>query len=437
MPRVDVTYLVLLSAVGLVFGVYIALAASQHPRPMSLALIPFLVWPSVPNVGGVPAPAVLAVLVFAGVMVSGGPKTDRKLVLATGALVALVLASVVLHAPTRLLMPSEVRNSAIALVVGLLLVLTYAKAQPGTRATLKVLALSLSAGSVYLAVTGAVTAGRLATETVNSNAAGYAAAAGVLSSLTVAYAAGRRDLRWLVLVPPCFYVVYLSQSRGALTALVVALAVWVACQSHGPRRLVTVIFGILATVLLWGPLAAFASDTLLATRSAAFVESDSRRELLSLAWRSVSANPFGIGYGHFRNLSSPYFGTPLNTHNDWVRIAVEIGVPAAALAIYVLLGRIRVGGDPRLRAMVALSGTAVFFSNTLTDYRVSAPLLIAAGLLWSREPNAAPLGRSLSGRPRQRRRAPAAARRWTRPGSVSLRVAGTRTTSMTHRRSGQ
>lgn len=383
----DTGGLILLLATAAVVGAYALVAVVLHPRRAALLLIPVMAWPTPPVVVGIPVTFAAVALVFLGVMLSSrAERSSQGLLWAFGGFAIATAASVLLHGPSVAMLPTEARNSATALVLAAALVPVYAKAGPTVDQVIRWLAVSLAVASGYLALTGTAAGGRLVAETTNSNSAGYAATAGLLAC-ALAVKASRHYVRWAVVAVPALYVLYAAQSRGALTALVAGIIVGALIGLDGPRRLAATAFGIAALILLWGPLAAFASDVLLAERSARFVESDSRRLVLELAWASFRESPFGIGYGHFLDVSRPYLGFPLNTHNDWVRLFVEGGFALGILALVLVPSRLFVRGlDAKaMKAKVLLSAgcVAALFSNSMTDLRVSAPVFICAGLLWS------------------------------------------------------
>jgi hypothetical protein len=273
----------------------------------------------------------------------------------------------------------------LTLIMNIWLVVVFAVVKPSPKLTLKWLAASLSLAASYLALTGNFIGGRLMSDEVNSNAAGHAAALGLLLVVGICRSSGRWGW-WFVAVPP-LYVVYVSQSRGALTVLAVGLACFAILTFSGVKRIMVGLFGGVFLFILWGPLSTVISEGVLSARDASFVENETRLLMLRLSMDSITNHPFGIGYGKFLDLSRAQAGVALNTHNDWIRIGVEVGLPSLALLFFIVVSRVWVALDRNkstiaLKAAVLAGCTSWLFANVTTDLRLSLPVWICAGLLW-------------------------------------------------------
>jgi hypothetical protein len=299
--------------------------------------------------------------------------------MAAAALVVLLALSGVLHEAPARLSASEARNILVTVVLHVLYLVAVAAARPSFSAAVKTLGLSAALASVYSITTGVEVSGRLIVDSLNPNSAGHAAAIGVVA-LLAAFQITRRTVYLLLSVPP-LYVVFLAQSRGGLTVLAAGLAVlWIASRK-GRSRAFAVIALAVFMIVLWGNGLQQVQQWFLSSRDSRNVESESRIELARLALRLMREHPFGIGNARFSDYSTSVVGIPLNTHDDWLRIGVEVGVVALLLLLYVTLSRFRAlpaGG----RAVLAAAATSMAFANVAVDARVSLPLWLVAGLAW-------------------------------------------------------
>jgi O-antigen ligase len=123
-----------------------------------------------------------------------------------------------------------------------------------------------------------------------------------------------------------------------------------------------------------------------------------RGHVAEIAVRVIAEHPLrGIGYWMFPAYAerSPDFGEYLTTHNDYLRLGAEAGVPALAVLLLLLwLGaRHRRTADLAvLRAVVVGYGAALVFANPLANLVVSAPFWITLGCLLARVPTAGDTG---------------------------------------------
>lgn len=112
-----------------------------------------------------------------------------------------------------------------------------------------------------------------------------------------------------------------------------------------------------------------------------------RGEAASLSFHYIERSPFtGIGYGLFAERSSAdtRIGAQLNTHDDYLRLAAEAGLPTL-LVFGALLGLAiarRKAMPPVLGAVLIGGAVALLTTNALSNLQVSAPLWLVLGYAW-------------------------------------------------------
>jgi O-antigen ligase len=110
-----------------------------------------------------------------------------------------------------------------------------------------------------------------------------------------------------------------------------------------------------------------------------------RTQVAWFAVRVAAGHPLrGIGYGAFPSHADAEFGLRIATHNDYLRLAAETGIPALAAFLALLwLGLCRpASGDLAVpRAMTAAYAVGLLFANALSDLVVSTPFWLALGCL--------------------------------------------------------
>jgi O-antigen ligase len=215
---------------------------------------------------------------------------------------------------------------------------------------------------------------------------------GALLVLPLVAAAGlvrpRHRLIWLLPAAVCLAGMLATQSRGAFVAGVVGVAiVWL----HGRRRGLQVLaVSAVTTLAVIFPRAIDAAERLVVGgRQAAELSRDSavREHAARFAARVAAGHPLrGIGYGLFPSYAenSPDLGIYIATHNDYLRLAAEAGLPVlcAFLALAWLGMRRPVSGDLAIsRAMVAAYVVGLFFANELANLLVSMAFWLSLGCL--------------------------------------------------------
>jgi len=389
----DLAGSVLPLSLGLLGAFCSVVLIAKWPGRALTVLVPVLMWPQLLRVGPLPLQRVITLLLVVGLLIGARrAKAPRWLVPGVIALSVLLIASLYLHVESVFTLPSEARNSMLALLLNLWLVVALAKARPEPATVFRAVGLGSIAFAVYVVAFGQSLGGRVDLEGLNPNSAGHAAALGVAALAATAMVTGHR--RWLLAAVAPLSLVYLAQSRGAVVVLIAGAATaWVLSHS-GAKRAAAVLLGAAATGLLWGPAAHFTQDNLLAERSAEFVSTDARTRLLQVAGRLIVEHPvFGIGYARFPDYSQPAVGLALNTHNEWIRIAVEVGLPAVLLLLFVVgsplarrlaqQGPVPLPAGRAAKAVLAAGCVSWMFSNVMTDLRVALPVWAAAAMAWS------------------------------------------------------
>lgn len=147
--------------------------------------------------------------------------------------------------------------------------------------------------------------------------------------------------------------VTLAASRGGFLGLVAGF-LFVAVRSHRRVKNVAIVLLLLLPVALVAPSSPL--DRLLKPNAGDTESADNRTLLWRAGWQMIQAHPLaGIGLGNFRDQSELY-GQPGRTpkaisHNTYIEMAAEMGLPAALTFIallfftYRLLERVRRNPD--------------------------------------------------------------------------------------------
>jgi hypothetical protein len=266
---------------------------------------------------------------------------------------------------------------------------------------------AIACGSAVLGVvsllTGTDPEGRLLLGDVNPNFLGAGLVPGLVGA--VGLARHRRNPLWLLPAVACAVPLVATESRGAaLAAAVGVAAVLVTDRSPGGQALIVGTAG--AVVLGFPALARAVPALVLSDRSSASMQanSDIRAAVARLALGLIRDHPLrGIGFGHFPyySASSPQVGFLLSTHDDYLELATELGLPALALLLLLLwlaLRPARTGERAVLRCVVAAQAVDMLFANTLDKPAVIFAFWISLGVLVSAEARArVPAPRPASG----------------------------------------
>jgi O-antigen ligase len=348
--------------------------------------------------------AALAVLGFAlATRSTTAVPSPRGRLFAALPLLAMVTVS---YAVPALSMPTQTSRYAdfVGLVGGLLLVAVVTAAAPSPRRLAQTIGAAGAAEALYVLSRSDYADHRLEGLGLNPNYLGLLAALPLVACLGLARRRG--DRAWLLAAAPCFAVVAATQSRGAfLAAAAGAVMVLAAGRSLQMRVLMTV--GALAVALLLPGSLGAVENSGASDRSAAELSNndDVRAHAARFALDVALAHPLrGIGYDMFAPYAadSPDIGMFINTHDDYLRLAAEAGLPALAFFLALLAWACRDRGrrdTATLRAVVVAYAVGLLFANTLSNLAVTGPFWAALGVLLARPPSHAPTDAAPSGRP--------------------------------------
>ncbi|WP_422770205.1 O-antigen ligase family protein [Plantactinospora sp. WMMC1484] len=267
--------------------------------------------------------------------------------------------------------------------LGLLLAVTVWPPKPADVARL--VALTGGIVGLYALFDGHYNGGRLEALGINSN---YLAAL-LAPSVGTGVALARQPRRLYYLVPAaiCLVAVQQTQSRAGVLAAVAGVLVAVISNRPARQRFIGMaISGILAAAVyvFRKPIWTVVFDE----RPMSQLTDDSGRAgVLSATLSAITQHPFnGIGYRMFPYyaMNHPDVGRFLKTHNDYLGLAAEAGIPAALLLITLVVAGLVVRGDALLtplRAAVAGGAVTLAFANVLVCPVVIVGFWICLGCL--------------------------------------------------------
>jgi O-antigen ligase len=221
------------------------------------------------------------------------------------------------------------------------------------------------------------------------NAAGsyFAMAALAAAGLAISARAGWERALWMASTLTISCALWLTASRAAYLALVVAAAgavgmLWLA---RSGRRLVAAA-GVAAVTLAIVLVIALAAP-MRGNQHSSFVAADTRVGMAQVAARMIASRPaFGIGLGEFHQRSGEFASADLlatfpaavheNAHNNFLQVAAELGLIGGAAFVWligaaVLLAARHVAAD-RVRLLV-LAGLAAFVITWLGGHPLLVP----------------------------------------------------------------
>nr|WP_275941380.1 O-antigen ligase family protein [Planosporangium flavigriseum] len=341
---------------------------------------------ALPGLGGVLAALLLGILahVCAGTVRLRG---DHVVI----ALLTAVLGLSLLFPAVRLNAGAYPTSDLIGVLEGLILLGAALAAPPSPHRLAQLVAVAGAVEGVYALVRGEYVDGRLVTETLNPNYLGAALAVPAVTAIGLAWAS--RRLLWLLAALPSLAALVATRSRGAMVAVVAGLLVLVVVHLRRTRWpvLVAAVAGLAGLALLAsGGLAWLQLG--LGGRSANELTYNNgvRADAAWFALQVTLEHPLrGIGYGMF----APYAGlhSPqqivINTHNDFLRLAAEAGLPALLLFAYLLWRGLRGLRDYEyavLGAAVVTYAVGLLFGNVLSNLIVTAPFWVALGTMMRR-----------------------------------------------------
>jgi O-antigen ligase len=364
------------------------LASPRALSLMAVVAVPPLVWTTIRHESL--AAAAVSAAAFGCLAMA---RTNGAVVFLVAAMPALTMLP---HGPTAFL-------AALA-VLGFTLATRITTGVPSPRRLAQTIGAAGAAEALYVLSRGDYADHRLEGLGLNPNYLGLLAAVPLVACLGLARRRG--DRAWLLPAAPCFAVVAATQSRGAFLAAA-AGAVMVLAAGRSPQARVLMTVGALAVALLLPGSLGAVENSGASDRSAAELSNndDVRAHAARFALDVVLAHPLrGIGYDMFAPYAadSPDIGMFINTHDDYLRLAAEAGLPALAffLALVAWARRDRARRDTAtLRAVVVAYAVGLLFANTLSNLAVTGPFWAALGVLLAKSPGHAPTDAAQSGRP--------------------------------------
>lgn len=235
---------------------------------------------------------------------------------------------------------------------------------------------------------------------LNPNYLGVLFASGVIASAAVFSGRSRGYERLFALLAGALATagLFATQSRGAVVVAAAGLAVILIAVVRSRAIVGLLILGLLIVVAVTPTARTDVRNAALGDRDTAdFTVSDTLRgEAASLAVRYTKRHALdGIGYGLFpsRSFQDGERHLVLNTHNDYLRLSAEAGIPALLAFLLLLLPALRRRNlravDVGLRALLLAQVVSLATGNYLSNLQVSAPLWLILGYVWWRnsEPN--------------------------------------------------
>ncbi|MFO7303831.1 MAG: O-antigen ligase family protein [Acidobacteriota bacterium] len=236
------------------------------------------------------------------------------------------------------------------------------------------------------------------------NAAGSHFALFLLPAVVLALRGAGRSRLWPTIVVALVGLAFLAaRSRAAIGAVIlVAVVAWVVRQaaSGGLRRALLVAIPV-ALVLLAAVFVMTGRSNVPASTALQY-----RHEMTVVALRAIERYPmFGVGLGDYARTTRRLYddGVPLlqraapdgeNAHNNLLQIAVELGLPAAAAFLWLVLPAAAIGLGRRQVSAECLGmslGLAAFLASALLGHPLLVPqvgvaLFLALGLTAGLDP---------------------------------------------------
>jgi len=235
----------------------------------------------------------------------------------------------------------------------------------------------------------------------NPNSFGLFEAIATVTAVGLMFGARSVRLRWVLLGASVVLGigVALSLSRGA----VIALAAGLACLAFSRARAriaVGIVAGLLAAGLILFPIFVDWRLSIQASSTSALTQSDAGREgaLLAGPQLFMTSPLFGIGWGHYLDMSAEFTGpgNSINAHNWYVSVLAEqgtVGIVLTTMLLVALVAALRTRPRfPRSVGFGALGAYAVgsLYIEAPTSFQTSvlAILVIVAALVsdWTTPP---------------------------------------------------
>ena len=378
--------------VGLAAGVVLVSLSLSRPPAAVLLLVAGV--PLMTCMVGGGRPALLATAIpFAAVTahIMTGDVSVRARYLPAFLLMGTVLLSFAFPA-VRLFTQNSRLTDLTGLLAGLAFLVVATAVPPSPYRIAQTICCAGAVMSVALLIGGHYADHRLEGFGMNPNYAGVLAALPFVSG--VGLACTRRAPLWLLVAAPCGAVLLATKSRGSILAAAVGIVMILMSGRSTRSKILVAAAAFTAVLLIPGSLAAVESLGV-GGRTATELNFNNaiREKAAGVAVKVALAHPLrGIGYDMFPSYAaqSPNLGIYINTHDDFLRLACEAGLPSVAILIAVLWKACRWSGtgDLRvLRAGVVAYATCLLFANTLSSLMISMPFWAALGCLLAHAPD--------------------------------------------------
>jgi hypothetical protein len=350
-----------------------------------LALIPVSLFAGQSGVTSVTLGAIAAVTLVVAVQVVAGTRTARPAHLWIALLGLLVILAYVLPAGGPGTSPGRF-SDLVGLLAGLGLLAAVTASPPPAGLMARVAAMAGAVAAGWALAAGRREGGRLVGFAQNPNFLGALLALSLVAAAGLAFR--HRRPAWLVPAAVCVAAMAATQSRGAFVSATAGVA---ALLLQGRRRGIQM--AIVACAVVFGTVFPAAIGTVehvaIGDRPAAELSQNSsvREHVAWYAAKVAAGHPLrGIGYGVFPSYAenSPDLGIYIATHNDYLRLAAETGIPALIVFLVLIwLGmKSPASGEAAVqRAMVAAYAVGMLFANPLANLVVSTPFWLALGCL--------------------------------------------------------
>jgi O-Antigen ligase len=368
----------------------LAVWALFSPQSLALVAIPALTFPRLPALPSAPLASIVVGALAASWLfglIRGRWQLFRR---AHG---PITLLAVWLAFMWSLHHSGSASSDFVTLLHGLLLCAVVISVRTGTWRALKVNALTGVGVAVAAIATPPHGTERLTVIDLNPNYVGLLLATALSASVALCLSGPARWSRWLWVSSAGLqaFALLATRSRGALVGAVVG--VFIIALVGRPRRVQVIAATAILVVVTFAPDAPHTiSTTALKGRSAQELNlySNVRRNVLEAAWNTSLRHPLtGIGYGAFPEYAANDgdVGIVINTHNDYLRLSAEAGLPALALFASIVVVFVRLNTRKRLdRALTGVLATyfsGLLFANTLSNLQVTGAVWVLLGLAWA------------------------------------------------------
>jgi O-antigen ligase len=280
----------------------------------------------------------------------------------------------------------------ILLLVGLSFLAVAISIPPSPKQLLHTISLTALVASVVTMGTASAEPGRVFALTLNPNYLAILLSVGALAAITLIRLT--KNPLWGVVTVACFIAMIPTGSRGAGIAMMCGI---LSMLLLGRRRGVQILLVVgLLGAAYFIPWQKIVQDEIVSpTRTLTdLTNSDSvRTRAAVLAFHYAMEKPLtGIGYGTFAIAASldSRVGIYVNTHNDYLRVAAESGIPAL-LVLLMLVGlafhTTKRGPMRSIRPLLVVYFVGLLFANLLSNIIVTLPIWLTLGAALEQAPS--------------------------------------------------